>query len=193
MCVELGSQFVRALVQPDSRLKSSCCSEESGVKNLHGMFEKIRDAEGFEPFYDKNSNCWRHSNYKDGGDEDQFKYIDRFWLDTHMFDLEEEGKEDVYFKFDKSDNSTDLVILLGEADVLAPEMVNPPFRASPRMPKETEIHKWLRQSTQIDLSGVSDWDFVSRFTPRRFRVGASALPQPTASTIGLLPSAQSVH
>jgi len=70
--------------------------------------------------------------------------MNKYWLDSHLFDREEEGTANITFLFNESDQSVALVILLGEADILAPEMIKPPFRASARIPRETEIYKWLR-------------------------------------------------
>jgi hypothetical protein len=152
MASKLETKLVKALVRPDSRLKSKCCSEEDGIEHLQGMFREIRLAEAFTPY--GVGGAWVSTGT--GSGEGRMNLIDRFWLDSHLFDREEEGTANATFSFDESDRSANFIILLGEADILAPEMIKPPFRASARMPRETKIYKWLRQSKRNKQTGMQD-------------------------------------
>jgi hypothetical protein len=108
-----------------------------------------------------------------GSDEGRMNLIDRYWLDSHLFDREEEGTANAIFLFDESDQSAALVILLGEADILAPEINKSPFRASAesheRQKSTNGFDKAKRVNRKVSRTGSSCLDSLHEISKTRFR------------------------
>lgn len=116
---------------------------------------------------------------------DDFNYIDQDWLERLVFEYDE-LKEEGYnqdsgdaFKLDASDRRCDIIIILGEADILGPEVVKDPFIRTPRIPKQGEIFKMENMSNA--QQGEYRWKFAGRFSPRPFN-STSAGPTPNGGS-----------
>jgi len=128
---------------------------------MQQIAHRIRGGQGFEP---------------DGYDPDymhQFANIDLCWMENTLFTIEEQPSSSHQentspeFVISYDDQLCELLIVIGEADVLAPEMVKPPFTASARIPKQSEVFA-LKQKWRSDGKDEYEWDFKGRFSPRGY-------------------------
>src|SRR5438034_5561892 len=123
---------------------------------MREIADKIRGAHGFEPEgYDP--------NYLD-----QFDNIDLTWIENVIFKHDEEQTEQSTsiisaikpFSLEYEDSTCDLLILIGEARVLGPEMVKRPFTRRPRVPKQSEVYALIGKNSEENYK----WMFKGRFT-----------------------------
>jgi hypothetical protein len=95
-------------------------------------------------------------------DPEQFERIDSKWIDgcLYRFDEEDGGFSQTVFQPDEYVSRNDIVVFLGEADKLQPEMVELSSTPMPQRPKESHIFKMSRRA-----SGKLRWHFMGRWTP----------------------------
>jgi hypothetical protein len=117
--------------------------------------------------------------------DDQFARIDLSWMERIMFGEEEDPRlqNPAYprsaFWIDYT--GCDVLIVIGESDVLDPEMVKPPFVASVRIPKQSEIFRMARSYRNTEKS---KWKlgFAERFSLDQRR-GSSSNPVARATGV----------
>jgi hypothetical protein len=163
MCTDLRTRYVQAIIRPDHRLRSTCCSGQNGIQRMREIADRIRGGHGLEPPEDYDPDFM-----------DQFDNIDLTYVESMIFkDDDEQTKQLASFSstnepfgFELEDPPSDLLILIGEARVLGPEMVKRPFRRRARIPKQSEVYvsTRLRPSLPDDVSHM--WKFKGRFTSR---------------------------
>ncbi|KAI9783828.1 MAG: hypothetical protein M1839_003164 [Geoglossum umbratile] len=163
MCSNLWTPYVQAIIRPDYRLRSTCCSGQNGPQRMREIADRIRGAHGFEP---------------EGYDREylyQFDNIDLTWVENMIFMHDERQTEQSAsfssanepFILDYRDTSTcDLLILIGEARVLGPEMVKRPFKHRVRVPKQSEIYVLDHNHYPCPDDESLVWRFKGRFTPQ---------------------------
>ena len=161
MCADLRTRYVQAIIRPDHRLRSTCCSGQKGLQHMREIADKIRGGHGFEP---------------EGYDSeflDQFDNIDLTWMENVIFKHDEEQTEQSAsfssanepFSFEYEDTTTcDLLILIGEARILGPEMVKRPFTRRARIPKQSEVYVLIHDYQLHESEYMYKWKFNGRFT-----------------------------
>lgn len=95
-------------------------------------------------------------------DPEQFTRIDTNWIDICLYrsDEDDSGFSRAVFQSDEYESDTDIVVILGEADMLQPEMVELSSTPMPQRPKESHIFKMSGRE-----SGKLRWHFMGRWTP----------------------------
>src|ERR1700733_9239964 len=160
MCADLRTRYVQAIIRPDHRLRSTCCSGQKGLQRMREIADKIRGGHGFEP---------------EGYDPeflDQFDCIDLTWMENVIFKHDEEQTEQSAsfssanepFSFEHEDATCNLLILIGEARILGPEMVKRPFKRRARVPKQSEVYSLARDYRSDEDEYIYRWKFRGRFT-----------------------------
>lgn len=93
---------------------------------------------------------------------EQFERIDSKWIDKclYWFDEEDSGFPRTGLQPDEYVSRNDIVVFLGEADKLQPEMVELSSTPMPQRPKESHIFKMSGRA-----SGKLRWHFMGRWTP----------------------------
>jgi len=161
-------------VRIDDRISSACCTTQRNPKQLQTFVETVNAQElGQWDLFPPLST----TGYVD--------YIDKEWIENRLFNLEStlyegEGHEDRFkcaeslFK-DMEKNMKIHSILLLEANSGAWILQTPPFRRSPRMPKEFEIFKyWAGYFDKFEEGNT----YRGTFTPSRL---AYSQPDPQKS------------
>jgi hypothetical protein len=153
LCNSLQTHYVQTLIRPDYRIRSTCCPKQIGLQRTREIADRVRGAhcfepEGYEPDY-----------------LDQLENIDLIWLEKQIFasDLEPtpQGRS---FGFGYEETGWDITILLGEAAVLGPEMIKPPFSRRPRVPKQSEVYLLSYDYYTRTVDTTHAWNFSGRFT-----------------------------
>jgi len=156
-------------VRIDDRISSACCTTQRNPKQLQTFIETVNARElGQNGLFPPQST----TKYVD--------YIDKEWIENRLYNLEStlyegEGHEDRFkcaeslFKDLKKNLKVHSILLL-EENSGAWILQTPPFRRSPRMPKEFEIFNyWARYFDKFEEMTI----YRGTFTPSRLAYSQS--------------------
>jgi hypothetical protein len=162
-CARESSTFLGCLVRVDDRIPSSCCPEVRKLDRLVSLVSRVKEREAGTLQY-------LHEN---------FKYLDRPWIEKRIYELEEElstpGDPQTIFDRIKTflevisyGPSNRAVAILGEPNECAWILQTKPFEWKARMPKETEVYL-LQLISYNEHKSVWDRELLGSFTPRNFK------------------------
>ncbi|KAH7173922.1 prion-inhibition and propagation-domain-containing protein [Fusarium flagelliforme] len=141
ICRKISSPFVKVYLRPDDRLVSSCCVNADRTLGLKSALEWVREWVAKADSYT--------SNYL-------ASFLDAVWVDRRLDHLYYERQ----YKYEEKRNSSTRVLIVGEADYLAPIVQKAPGR----IPNASDI-----------------WCFENRMPPTRKLFGRFVESRPIHS------------